>query len=67
MFSINPPGLITLPLFMNPDGSFHNLIGALLVVVVSFTVSFALTCILGFDDTAESESSTAWNEKGERS
>ena len=67
MFSINPPGLITLPLFMNPDGSFHNLIGALLVVVVSFTVSFALTCILGSDDTAESEYSTALNEKGERS
>lgn len=55
MFGVTPPGLIALPLFMNPDGSWGNLIGALLIVFVSFTAAFIATWVLGFDDEVETD------------
>lgn len=55
MFGVNPPGLVTLPLFMNPDGTWGNMIGAILIVVVSFGVAFATAYFLGFQEDSETE------------
>lgn len=55
MFGVNPPGLVTLPLFMNPDGTWGNMIGAILIVVVSFAVAFAVAYFLGFEEDPEAE------------
>ena len=55
MFGVNPPGLVTLPLFMNPDGTWGNMIGAILIVLVSFSVAFAVAYFLGFEDEADAE------------
>lgn len=53
MFGINPPGLVTLPLFMNPDGTWGNMIGAILIIIVSFSVAFAVAYFLGFEEDSD--------------
>lgn len=50
------PGLASLPIFISPYGS-ANLIHALIAVVISFLVTFALTWILGFEDVPSEENS----------
>lgn len=47
------PGLFTLLFFLNPDGSMHNMMIAIITGIISITVSFIATTILLKKDTTE--------------
>lgn len=44
------PGLVALPTYVSPDGSYKNLILAILGITISFAISFALTMIMDLED-----------------
>lgn len=46
------PGLIALPLYLEPDGGTANLIYALIGITMSFAISFIVTLLLGFKDVS---------------
>lgn len=63
-FGFVVPGLAALPVTINPDWTSRNFIIALLGVVGSFIIAFALTLILGFEDVEDMQlKSSPVNEK----
>lgn len=55
MFGLNSPGIASLPLFINPDGTSQNLLFACLSIVIAFATGFAVTYVRGFDDDEAAE------------
>lgn len=47
-YAMVTPGLLSLPMWIPPEG--HNLIYAIITVVIAVVVSFISTLIIGFDD-----------------
>ncbi|QOS79187.1 PTS glucose transporter subunit IIA [Paenibacillus sp. JNUCC31] len=50
-FGFAVPGLLSLPLYIDPKGGMSNFWYALIGVAISFTVSFVLTLMLKWDDS----------------
>lgn len=50
MFGLNAPGLGSLPLYINPDGTMTNLYFTLIAVAVSFIAGFVAVWLIGFED-----------------
>lgn len=46
-YVISTPGFISVPAYINPDGTSRNLIWSLVVMVIAVTVSFGITLVLG--------------------
>ena len=46
-YVISTPGFISIPAYINPDGTMTNMIGMIVVMVIAVVVSFAATYILG--------------------
>ncbi|MFV0255545.1 MAG: glucose PTS transporter subunit IIA [Erysipelotrichaceae bacterium] len=46
-YVISTPGFISLPAYMNPDGSMSNLILAIIVMLIAFIVAFLSTYFIG--------------------
>lgn len=46
-YVISTPGFISIPAYINPDGTAGNLISALVVMITAVTVSFAVTYVIG--------------------
>ena len=51
MFGLNSPGIASLPLFINPDGTMTNFFLACAAILISFVVGFAAAWIMGFEDS----------------
>jgi PTS system beta-glucosides-specific IIC component len=49
-FGFAVPGLLSLPLYIQPDGGMKNFVYALIGLFLSMAVSFTLTLILGWED-----------------
>ena len=49
-FAAGVPGLISLPGYINPDGTFDILIYAIIANIIAFGVTFIFTLIFGFED-----------------
>ena len=49
------PGIAALPAFISPDGSFGNLINGIIVMTISFGVSFLIVLFGKFEDMPEAE------------
>lgn len=49
-FGFAVPGLISLPLYIDPAGGTTNLVYALIGIALSFVISFVVSLFLGFDD-----------------
>ncbi|WP_277406499.1 PTS transporter subunit EIIC [Lacrimispora xylanisolvens] len=46
-YVVSTPGFISIPAYINPDGTGKNLIVSLVVMVTAVTVSFVITLVLG--------------------
>ena len=46
-YVISTPGFISIPAYINPDGTMTNMIGMIVVMVIAVVVSFAATYLLG--------------------
>ncbi|MBZ6527376.1 PTS transporter subunit EIIC [Aerococcaceae bacterium DSM 111021] len=49
------PGIAALPAFISPDGTFGNLINGIIVMTISFGVSFLIVLFGKFEDMPEAE------------
>lgn len=49
------PGIAVLPAFISPDGTFGNLINGIIVMTISFGVSFLIVLFGKFEDMPEAE------------
>ena len=46
-YVISTPGFISIPAYINPDGTSSNLIWAMVVMILAVTVAFGVTYVLG--------------------
>lgn len=58
-FGFAVPGLLSLPLYIGPDGGMANFWYALIGVGISFIVSFVVTMLLKWDEPSSMKSATA--------
>ncbi|WP_342415848.1 beta-glucoside-specific PTS transporter subunit IIABC [Paenibacillus sp. FSL R10-2782] len=64
-FGFAVPGLLSLPLYIDPNGGMSNLWYALIGVAISFIVSFVLTMMLKWDDSEPQPSAAPDSEPSE--
>ncbi|HCV55949.1 MAG TPA: hypothetical protein DF911_08390 [Erysipelotrichaceae bacterium] len=52
-YVISTPGFISIPAYINPDGTMTNMIGMIVVMLIAVGVAFASTYILGKRELAK--------------
>ena len=52
-YVISTPGFISIPAYINPDGTMTNMIGMIVVMLIAVGVAFASTYILGKHELAK--------------
>jgi hypothetical protein len=62
MFSFVAPSLLSIPLFVNPDGSSGNLTGILICILIAVILAFVITYLVIKKEKAKDKGVVFWKE-----
>lgn len=54
-YALSDPGLAALPAYISPDGTWGNFINAIITILISFGISFAITYVGKFNELSTDE------------